>query len=140
VNDAPTISDIADITINEDSNTGALTFTAGDVETPAADLSVAASSSNLTLVPQSGIALGGTGANRTITATPVANGFGSATITFTVRDADSATATNSFVVTVVPINDAPTISHIADQTIFEDTVLGPISFAVGDVETLPGNL
>ena len=46
VNDLPTISDIADKTTNEDTATAALSFTVGDVETPAASLTVTASSSN----------------------------------------------------------------------------------------------
>src|SRR6185436_12157669 len=135
VNDAPTISDIANITINEDGNTGALAFTVGDLETAAADLIVEASSSNLVLVPQSGITLGGSGANRTITVTPVANGFGTATITVTVKDAVNATSSDQFVVTVTPVNDAPSITSIADVSALAETATSNLVFTVGDLET-----
>src|SRR5204863_3091826 len=101
VNDAPTISDIADQTTAEDTATGAIAFTIGDVETLAADLTVTGTSSNPTLVPSANIVFGGSGASRTVTVTPALNQFGSATITATVSDG-SLTVGTSFVVTVNP--------------------------------------
>ena len=64
--------------INEDANTGALAFTVGDVETAVASLTVSGTSSNTTLVPNASIVFGGSGANRTVTATPAANQNGKA--------------------------------------------------------------
>src|SRR5258708_24531043 len=61
-------------------------FTVGDVETPAASLTVSGGSSNQTLMPDANIVLGGTGANRTVTLTPAAGQAGTATITLTVSD------------------------------------------------------
>src|SRR5258708_11686429 len=61
-------------------------FTVGDVETPAASLTVSGGSSNQTLMPDANIVLGGTGANRTVTLTPAAGQTGTATITLTVSD------------------------------------------------------
>ncbi|MCI0536805.1 MAG: choice-of-anchor D domain-containing protein, partial [Verrucomicrobiales bacterium] len=72
-NTAPTISDLADQTINEDAATSALAVTVGDAETPAGSLTLSASSSNTALVPDANIVLGGTGASRTVSITPVAN-------------------------------------------------------------------
>ena len=45
-------------------------------------------------------------------------------------------------VTVTAINDLPTISSIADQTIIEDALggTGPLSFTIGDTETPVGSL
>ena len=60
-NDLPTISDIADQTIAEDGNTGALAFTVSDTETPAANLTLSAGSSNPGLVPTGNIVFGGVG-------------------------------------------------------------------------------
>ncbi|GIK38103.1 MAG: hypothetical protein BroJett011_19360 [Chloroflexota bacterium] len=134
VNDAPTLSDISNQTTNEDVAAGPISFTIGDVETPAGSLSVSASSSNLALAPLANIVFGGSGANRSVTITPVSNMSGSATITMTVSDG-VLTAGDSFTLTVNPINDAPTISDIANQTTNEDVAAGPISFTVGDVET-----
>ncbi len=139
VNDAPTISSIANQTINEDAATAAIAFTVGDVETAAGSLTVSGSSSNPTLVPTSNIVFGGSGASRTMTVTPATNQNGTATITVTVSDGQASAGT-SFVLTVNAVNDAPTISSIANQTINQDTSTGPISFTVGDVETAAGSL
>ncbi|MGE3309235.1 MAG: tandem-95 repeat protein [Limisphaerales bacterium] len=139
VNDSPTISDVANQTINENSNTGALAFTVGDVETAAANLTVQASSSNTTLVPNANVVLGGSGASRTVTVTPAANQSGTTTVTVTVSDG-TTTASDTFTVTVRAANRPPTISDIADQAINEDTSTGPLAFTVGDAETAVANL
>ena len=99
-NTAPTISDITDLSVPSGGNTGALAFTVGDAETPVESLTVSATSSNTTLVPNGNIVIGGSGASRTVTVTPVSGLSGSATITVTVTDAGSLTATDTFVVTV----------------------------------------
>ena len=139
VNDAPTITAIADQTTNEDTATGAIPFTVEDVETAAASLTVSGSSSSTTLVPNANIALGGSGPIRTVTLTPAANQSGTATITVTVSDG-SMTASTTFSVTVTAVNDAPTITAIADQTTNENTATGAIAFMVGDVETAAASL
>jgi hypothetical protein len=133
-NDLPTISNISDQTINEDTTTTAIGFTVGDVETGTASLTLTGSSSSTTVVPSTNIVFGGSGANRTITLTPAANQSGTSTITVTVTDASGTTATDKFVITVTSINDLPTISNIADQSINED-VATTIAFTVGDLET-----
>ena len=76
----PTISSIADVTIDEDTATSALAFTVGDAETAPASLTVSASSSNTALVANTSGALtfGGSGAARTLTVTPTANRSASA--------------------------------------------------------------
>ena len=134
VNTAPTISDIADQTIDEDDDTGALAFTVGDGQTAASSLLVSGSSSNTTLVPNANIVFGGSGANRTVTVTPVGNGSGASTVTVTVSDGELQ-ASDTFLLTVNAVNDAPTISDVADQTISEDGDTGALAFTVGDAET-----
>jgi glucose/arabinose dehydrogenase len=138
-NTPPSISNIADQSTAEDTAAGPISFSVGDAETPATGLTVNATSSNSTLVPDASIAFGGSGALRTVTVTPAANQFGSATITLTVSDGDLI-ATDAFVLTVTPVNDLPTISNIADQTINQDTSSGALAFTVGDVETAAGSL
>jgi uncharacterized repeat protein (TIGR01451 family) len=131
VNDAPTISDIANRTINQDTSTGSIAFTVGDAETAAASLAVTATSSNLTLVPLAAIKFGGSGVSRTVWITPAAGLYGTARITVTVSDG-ALSASDTFTLTV---NGRPTISNIPDKTVNEDTPTGPITFTIGDPET-----
>ncbi len=134
VNDAPTVSPIANQLIDEDTPLGPISFTVSDVETPATALTLSAASSNTALIPDSSIVLSGTGSDRAIALTPAANAFGTATITLSVSDGTSTTL-RSFTVAVAAVNDAPTLSPIIpNQVVNEDTAL-PIVFTLGDVET-----
>jgi len=67
--------------------------------------------------------------------TPAANKFGSTPVTVTVSDGSLSTST-TFVLTVRPINDAPTISDIPDQTTGVGVPVGPTPFTVTDVKTV----
>ncbi len=141
LNDPPTISSIVNQTVSEDTSTAGLAFTIGDADTPLASLIVTATSSNPTLIPGSNIILGGTGANRTVTVTPATNQSGGpVTITLTVNDGAISTST-TFTVTVIPVNDPPTLESVADRAINEDagvqTVnLTGISAGGGETQTL----
>jgi VCBS repeat-containing protein len=137
VNDKPTITDIADQGIDEDTATGAIDFTVGDVETAAGSLTVLRSSSNETLVPVGNIVFGGSDANRTVTVTPAADQFGNATITITVSDGEAG-ADESFVLTVNPVNDAPTIGGSPETSVDEDAPYSftPTAFDVDVGDTL----
>ncbi len=137
--DAPFISDIADQTVSEDTNGLTVTFTIGDLETPAANLVVSASSSNPLLIPSANLLLGGSGTSRTLILTPLANGFGSATISVMVRDEGGLTATDTFQVTVQAVNDPPTITDVLNATMLQDGILG-LPFVVTDRETAASNL
>src|SRR5207248_1112911 len=112
-----------------------IAFALGDNETPPTALTVGGSSSNLALVPNASIVFGGAGANRTVTVTPAANQFGTATITVTVTDGDGAAATDTFVLTVNAVNDAPSFTAANPPTINEDagtqTVAGWATFSPG---------
>ena len=99
VNDAPTISAIANQTAFQNTATTPVAFTISDVETAASSLTVAATSSNTALFPNGSIVFSGSGANRTLILTPANNQFGTATITVNVSDGTIATPT-SFTVTV----------------------------------------
>jgi predicted outer membrane repeat protein len=140
VNDAPTISDIANTSTNEDTPTGNINFTVSDIDNSAASLIVSASSDNQTLVPNANITLGGSGSNRTINIAPAANQNGSALITVTVTDPGDLSGSDTFTLTVNPVNDAPTVSDIPDTTINEDTTTGNINFTVSDLESPAGSL
>ncbi len=97
LNTPPTISDVSNQTSNG-STIGPIAFTVGDVETTADGLVVTAQSNNTTLI--NNVVIGGTGANRTVTFTPVAGQFGTAILLLTVRDSEGAIATDTFQVTI----------------------------------------
>jgi hypothetical protein len=123
VNDAPTITSIANQTINEDSATAALPFTIGDVDTPLANLSITGSSSNTAIIPNGNISIVGSGASWTVTVTPLPNANGGpVTIMLSVSDGVTSTPT-SFTVTVTPVNDPPTLDAIGNQTVNANSVL-----------------
>ena len=92
----PTISDIPNQSLVEDGATPALGFTVAHISAPASSLSVTASSGDTTLLPNQGIALGGSGNNRTISLTPAPNKFGNVTVTVFVSDGVSS-ANDTFV-------------------------------------------
>jgi len=141
INTAPTITNIPNQTIDKGTNTGNIAFTIGDDETSVNSLLLSKSSSNVTLIPNSNITIGGSGANRTVRVTPAANKSGNATITVTISDGDLSSS-NTFVVTVLEdeINTTPTITNIPNQTIDKDTNTGHIFFTIGDAETSAGSL
>ena len=132
----PTISAIADQSIDEDTATAAIPFTVGDTESAASALTVTATSSNQILVPDSNVVISGTAADRTVIVTPVAAQGGVATITLTVDDG-VGTTTENFLLTV---NGHPTISAIADQSSDEESATQAIDFTVGDPESSAGSL
>jgi hypothetical protein len=100
VNDAPTISEIADQVIYQDTIMGPIVFTIHDAETQAINLDLSATSSNLDLVPVEQIVFGGSKSTRTVTITPTVGMFGTSTITVIVSDGED-TASEPFVLTVL---------------------------------------
>jgi alpha-tubulin suppressor-like RCC1 family protein len=69
-----------------------------------------------------------------------ANEFGAATVTMVVYD-DAGTEnggfdriTETFEITVIALNDTPTITTISDQTIVESSSTGPLAFTIGDID------
>jgi hypothetical protein len=133
------ISSIAAQRTGEDSSPPPISFQVGDNETAANNLLLSAASSNLTLVPEENMVFGGSGSNRTVAITPAANQFGSGQITLTVSDG-SLIASSTFTFGVDPINDAPTVSAIANQTVARNDTTGPIPFTVTDIDNAPSSL
>lgn len=139
VNDAPFISDLANVTVAEDTNGVTLNFTVDDVETGAGALVLTANTSNPALVPAGGLIPGGSGTNRSLTVVPAADQSGAATITVTVRDEGGRSASDSFVLTVTAVNDPPTLSSLPDVTFEEDSTM-TLAFAINDKDNPVGLL
>ena len=121
-NSLPTVAAAASLATLEDLASAPLAITLGDVETAPGSLVLTATSSNPALVTNAALAagLGGSGANRSLVVTPVANANGSATITLQVADADGGVASRAVALTVTAVNDAPAF-----------TTAGPITAAPG---------
>ncbi len=107
---APTLSTITNKSVNEDASI-VVAFTIGDAETLPENLLVSVSSGNLALLPNAGIMLGGSGANRTVTLSPAANANstlngGPVNVTVSVSDGSNVIQL-SFSLTVVAQPDAP---------------------------------
>ncbi|MGV3589591.1 MAG: gliding motility-associated C-terminal domain-containing protein [Adhaeribacter sp.] len=109
----PTISSINPVSVCQNTTSAAIPFTIGDAETAATALTVTVSSSNPNLIPAANVILGGAGANRTLTLSPAAGQYGSATLTITVTDADGDSKSTNLAVTVT-LNDvaAPVVTNI----------------------------
>jgi len=129
VDQPPTIAGLPGSVSTGQNTAVTVPFTIADVDTPIASLITVANSSNTTLVPNSGLVVTGTGANRTLTITPAANQLGTANITLGVYDGVNLT-TSIIPLTVNFVPTAPTISAIATVSIFENTS-ATVNFTVG---------
>jgi VCBS repeat-containing protein len=92
VNDAPRVVVAPGGTCGLDDRSGTINLTVSDVDTPAAALTLSASSNNQALLPNGNIVFAGSGASRPLTARTVAGRTGTANVTVTVSDGQ-ATAT-----------------------------------------------
>jgi uncharacterized repeat protein (TIGR01451 family) len=103
------VEDIPDQSSNEDAQFQ-YTFNLGGA---ASITGVTATSSNVTLVPNNpaNIDVAGSGSSRTLTINPVADGFGTSTITVTVNGANGQSMTDTFVLTVNPVGDTPSVTN-----------------------------
>jgi hypothetical protein len=138
----------SDLTIPEDSSPQTVNLTgivAGRSESQ--KLRITASSSNTTLIPSPTVTYTSPNETASLTFMPVANQFGTATITVTVEDAgfdnnletlaDNATFSRSFLVTVTPVNDPPTLDPLGglEDTKRFDSISQPESIDSGDIDS-----
>ena len=144
VNDTPTLNTPGNISIAEDSSqqTVNLTGIGSGAANESQTLTVTASSSNTGLIPNPTVTYTSPATTGTLRFTPVANVAGSATITVTVNDGQSAnnTVNRNFTVNVGAVNDAPTITGISGATIAINTATAAIPFTIGDRETPAASL
>jgi hypothetical protein len=131
VNAAPTISAVADQSVDQDTVVGPLTFTISDAETAADALTVVVSANASNVIPADGLVLAGTGATRTLTLTPLEAVTGSTSIAVLVRDSQGLSATSTFRVTfnvrTASIRDT-TLTTFAKSERDAPTMVGGITF------------
>lgn len=106
VNTAPTIGSVANQTVTSGGTVGPISFAVSDAQTASSLLVVTGTSNNPTLLPASGLVLGGSGSSRTVTLTPAAGQTGTAIVTLTVSDG-TLTAVTSFTLTVSGVVTPP---------------------------------
>ena len=146
MNDAPTLSPISDVVVNED--TGTQTVNLSGITSGAVNenqtLLVSATSSNKGLVPDPTVSYTSPDTTAALRFTPVPNASGTATITVTVNDGQSQNnlTTRTFTVTVNPVNDPPTLNPLSNLVINEDAppqtvnLSGITSGATNETQTL----
>ena len=104
---APSISIITNVTVKEDtSNTAAIPFKIWDRESTT-NLTLSATSSNLTLLACSNIIFGGSGSNRTVTLKPTKYNYGTSRVTVSLTDPVGNITVTNFLLTVTFSNHAP---------------------------------
>jgi hypothetical protein len=121
----PCVRDIPDVEIPAGRPSRPIPITVADEDDGADALVLTATSSDEAIVPDAGLALGGTGSDRTLTITPAAAVAGPTTITVTATDPGGLAASASFVATVVsgePIVESVTPARVADTRPDGDTV------------------
>ena len=90
VNDAPTVAVAAGGQCGTNGTRGQINLIVADLDNNVSALTLGATSSNQNLVPISGLSVGGSGANRTLTVSAAARRSGTATITVMVSDGQSS--------------------------------------------------
>ena len=120
VNDAPTLDDLADASVAEDSSY-TLELSGADIDGDALTFLASVDANGSVDVDGS-----------TLTVTPSANYNGDIEVNVSASDGQ-ASGSGSFTLTVTPVNDAPILGSLDDQTIDEDTSL-TVELSASDVD------
>ena len=121
VNDAPTLDDLADGEVAED-NTFTLELSGADVDGDALTFLASVDANGSVEVNGS-----------TLTVTPAADYNGDITVNVIASDGQGS-GSGSFTLTVTPVNDAPVMSTLDNQTIDEDGVL-VLELSASDIDS-----
>jgi hypothetical protein len=115
VNDPPAIDTIPTLVIDEDAAQQTVTLTginAGPGE--AANLTLSAISGNSSLIPHPAVSYVSPNSTGTLVFTPVANAYGTASVSVTVQEVPGLSTTHAFNVVVNPVNDPPTLNALSN--------------------------
>jgi hypothetical protein len=132
----PDVEDLQDKAINEDTALS-FSFSLGDVGS--GSCTITPTSSNTTLVPNdpAHLSVTGIGSVRALQINPASNQHGTTSITVTVSGCTSST--NTFLLTVNSVNDAPSFTKGANQTVNEDAPPQTISNWATNISAGPAN-
>ncbi|WP_420385319.1 tandem-95 repeat protein [Roseivirga sp.] len=108
VNDAPSLGTASNQSIQEDGQLSGVFMTFDDIDTDAANLTFSATSSDESVIATSDISIVESASGITLSANTIANASGNTTINVEVSDGEF-TASQSFSITVLSVNDAPTV-------------------------------
>src|SRR5262249_10282917 len=129
VNQRPTLDPISDVVTNEDSGTQTIDLTGitrGPPSESSQTLTITATSSDPSIIPDPTIAYTNSNTSGTLTFTPMPDAFGTSVVTVIVHDnggiANGAvdSFTNTFTVILNPVNDPPTLDPIGNVGINEN--------------------
>lgn len=79
-------------------------------------------------------------ADGSVTYTPGANYNGEDALIFSATDDKGRSAQATVTLTITPVNDTPTLSSVANQSITAGSSTGDLAFTVGDLETAADSL
>jgi len=130
VNDIPVVSDLKDLSTNEDIPVYA-SFSVTDIDQDIISINVHSLSPEL--FDDQDINIMALGKSYRMKATPIANRYGQGQLKFTISDGYSA-ITRVVNINVRSINDPPTISDISDQALFDTNIRIP--FTIADDESM----
>jgi len=123
---SPVISNIPDMTFDENSSDQTFEIEVIDAETASSELAIEFHSDNETLIPAENIVLKNIQGNvRTYSLKALANQFGVAVITVKVTDTDQMTSLKTFNVMVNNVYYPPFIGSIDNQTVHQNEISGP---------------
>ena len=133
INQIPTLDAIANLTIGEDSGlqTVNLTGISSGAANESQTLTVTASSSAPTLIPNPTVTYTSPASTGSLKFTPAANANGSAIITVTVKDGGTSNnvVSQTFTVTVNPVNDPPTLAALSNITVDENSAAKTVNLS-----------
>jgi len=136
-NTPPTITPIADQSMNEDTTLNVPSaFNIFDAEDPISSLTLSYSGYNTSLLNTTSISFD---VNTTtgvvdMAITPLPDAYGVTNVTINVTDTSAGTASDTFLLTIFNVNDAPTITAISSPQINTESNTLVINFNVTDID------
>ena len=120
VNDAPTLGTLEDQSIQEDASLSNAYITFEDIDNELDELTFTVTSSNSELLVNDDISIIESSTGITIEASPLADAYGSTTLTVTISDGELEAST-TFDVSVLSLNDSPVATNEEPTDATEDT-------------------